>query len=459
MQALMEMESLMSGGFSFSGNERNCAFLNPGDNSASTAFADISAISGFNFPDDGRGLAYTDWDYDGDLDFWLSNRTAPAVRFLRNDLATENQFLMLRLHGNGKTCNKDAIGARVEVKTGDTKLMRTLKAGEGFLSQSSRWLHFGLGNSNSDVEVTVKWPDGTTQRWETVNVNQHLHLTQSEQAIQVQSKPETHKFSTKPYKNQPRTAAARLLLTSGVPLPAIKYIDKDGRQRFVREHLHDAPMLVNLWASWCAPCVKELAEFQDQNIPVLALAVNGLSPNDTSTRKQAVEFIEKQQAKYPWGFATAQGLSLMQSFANSATTYHQPLPAPTSFLLDGKGRVRVIYKGTVSAEQVKKDIEMSAREPEDTIADALPHPGRWDMKPSPLHVTNVANRMLGDGLIEEVFPYVLQFDKHRHVQLIPILRTTARRLREAGNDAHADKIDEVLEKWEESLRRKATKSQ
>ena len=63
----------------FSGNERHCAFLNTGGKEAS--FADVSALTGFGFPDDGRGLATVDWDFDGDLDVWMTNRNSPRVRF------------------------------------------------------------------------------------------------------------------------------------------------------------------------------------------------------------------------------------------------------------------------------------------------------------------------------------------------------------------------------------------
>ena len=52
-------------------------FLNTG----SGRFTDISAASGFAFPDDGRAMVLVDWDADGDLDIMTSNRNAPQVRF------------------------------------------------------------------------------------------------------------------------------------------------------------------------------------------------------------------------------------------------------------------------------------------------------------------------------------------------------------------------------------------
>ena len=96
---------------SFSGNERNCAFLN----CRGAGFADISSVSGFDFPDDSRAVTAVDWDFDGDLDLWMTARTAPRLRFLRNDSVANTDWVAVKLSGNGKTTNRDAVGARVHL--------------------------------------------------------------------------------------------------------------------------------------------------------------------------------------------------------------------------------------------------------------------------------------------------------------------------------------------------------
>ncbi len=100
-------------GKSFSGHERNCCFLNLGNGQ----FANISATSGMDLDDDARAMAITDWDQDGDLDVWVTNRTGPRLRFLKNQVDSASAALQLRLEG--KDCNRDAIGARVTVITRD----------------------------------------------------------------------------------------------------------------------------------------------------------------------------------------------------------------------------------------------------------------------------------------------------------------------------------------------------
>ena len=81
-----ELSRMMHEGRSFSSHERNCVYLNTGSAPAGGGrFANISAISGLDFPDDGRAVALVDWDHDGDLDMWISNRNAPRLRLMRNE--------------------------------------------------------------------------------------------------------------------------------------------------------------------------------------------------------------------------------------------------------------------------------------------------------------------------------------------------------------------------------------
>ena len=80
---------LIRAGRSFSGREAKLLFSNLGPE----RFANVSSAPRSNLPDDGRGLALTDWDWDGRVDFWMTNRNGPRIRFLKNEYQTAHDFL------------------------------------------------------------------------------------------------------------------------------------------------------------------------------------------------------------------------------------------------------------------------------------------------------------------------------------------------------------------------------
>src|SRR4029450_6779135 len=85
--AYAAISELLFAGHSLSGHERNSLFLNtgPGPNGRPRRVATASLSTGFGFDDDSRAVGIVDWDDDGDLDVWISNRTAPRLRFLKNE--------------------------------------------------------------------------------------------------------------------------------------------------------------------------------------------------------------------------------------------------------------------------------------------------------------------------------------------------------------------------------------
>jgi len=122
-------------------------------------FENVSGQVGDDFvrPIVGRGLALADVDGDGDVDACVTtNGGAPVL--LRCDLeGAGSRSLRVRVHG--KPPATDALGARVEVVTGDRTQVQWVKTGSGYLSQSELTLTFGLGDAGGAERVTVRWPD------------------------------------------------------------------------------------------------------------------------------------------------------------------------------------------------------------------------------------------------------------------------------------------------------------
>jgi len=143
----------------FSAHERNAFFMNRG---LGKSFHKLSGLSGADSPLDSRGFALLDFDHDGDQDFALINANAPSFQLYRTEVPTKGNFIAIRLTGGGgDLSNRDAIGARVEVKTQTGRvLMRALNAGEGYGVQNSKTLIVGLGDEKSVAEIKVYWPGG-----------------------------------------------------------------------------------------------------------------------------------------------------------------------------------------------------------------------------------------------------------------------------------------------------------
>jgi hypothetical protein len=130
-------------------------FLNQGNGS----FRDVTTAAGADFAQArvGRGLAYGDFDGDGDVDLLMTTNNGPAVLF-RNDNVTGNRSLRLRLQGTQS--NRDAIGAVVRIFHGGTTQMRTVKSGASYLSQSELPVTFGVGRRDRVDRVVINWPNG-----------------------------------------------------------------------------------------------------------------------------------------------------------------------------------------------------------------------------------------------------------------------------------------------------------
>jgi hypothetical protein len=135
-------------------------FLNNGNGK----FRDVAAElgGGFDQPKVGRGLAYADFDRDGDLDLLLTTNNGPAYLY-RNDQLTGNRSIRFRLVGTKS--NRDAIGATVRIVSGGLSQSRMVKSGSSYLSQSELPVTFGLEKRDRAERVVIAWPSGRTEEF------------------------------------------------------------------------------------------------------------------------------------------------------------------------------------------------------------------------------------------------------------------------------------------------------
>ncbi|MAD81032.1 MAG: hypothetical protein CMJ50_09360 [Planctomycetaceae bacterium] len=380
------LEFVNTGG-SWSGHERNSCFLNTG----AAQFADASAAAGLDFLDDGRCVAVVDWDLDGDLDLWLSARTGPGLRFVLNDVRDTdgggNHFLAVKL--TGMSCNRDAIGAQVELTVEGTKLIRTLHAGDGYLSQSSKWVHFGLGDTASIEQLRVRWPGGDVEEFRGLTVNTRFELVQGHgQAVAWQAPQRQVVLKESRIETRLEPTPARLVLFDRIPLPHLRYTDFNDNEVTLLEE-GKGPVLVSLWATWCAPCLVELRDIKNaeqqlrkSNLEIVALSVNGLGQGDSSDMLQAKQFMRQQQFPFSAGAAHVDLLDKFDAFQDVLISLRaQSGQLPLSFLIDEFGRLAVIYPGPINIEQLLSDVRMLNSTPTEASNAAFPFAGRWFARP------------------------------------------------------------------------------
>jgi len=117
-----------------------------------------------------RGMAFGDFDRDGDTDLLLTTNKGPAILY-RNDILSGNRSLRLRLIGTKS--NRDAIGAVVRLSTPDGTQTRMVKTGSSYLSQSELTLTFGLGRRTQAGRCVIEWPSGSVQEFRNVPSGQY----------------------------------------------------------------------------------------------------------------------------------------------------------------------------------------------------------------------------------------------------------------------------------------------
>jgi hypothetical protein len=139
------------------------------------AFEDVSMQSGAVFQNAwvGRGLAIGDIDNDGRIDAVITTNDGP-IHVLMNRTETANHWITLELVG--RTSNRDAIGAFIEITTGAGKQSSTVTTAGSYLSSSDKRVHFGLGGESTVRSIEIRWPSGIVQKLANVRPDQILRI-------------------------------------------------------------------------------------------------------------------------------------------------------------------------------------------------------------------------------------------------------------------------------------------
>ncbi len=139
----------------------------------------------------GRGAAVVDLNADGLLDLLVVNRATPVSLFRNAGMQPSEgeptasvlpggNWLALELNQSGP--NRNAIGARISVQTGNHVQSRRIRVGGGHASGSLGFVHIGLGVAERAI-VRIQWPDGEWSAAYRLFANRHVVITRDESHV------------------------------------------------------------------------------------------------------------------------------------------------------------------------------------------------------------------------------------------------------------------------------------
>jgi len=336
-----DQNQLMFGkGFSFSGYERDPLYLNMDGKK----FTDISGVSGIDSITDGRAGVFADFDNDGDLDVFSTTIQNQAHLLFRNNVGQDNNYLRIVLEGNDKT-GRDAYGAVARVKTSAGRLTKIKSGGSGFISQNDPRLLFGLGKDARAEWIEVTWANGKVERFEADAVaGSTLFLKEGTGKSQMLS---IGKANLPNPLTKAEIFARNLKIMVGKPLPDFAVKTMNGAASSLQKQFKPGRnTLINIWATWCIPCAKEMPELEKMRPRLAARNIDLIGINvDTEKSANIKGYATQKRVTYP---ILVGGVAAIENIYAT-----DELSVPLTILVDENGIVKELIPGWSTETQRK----------------------------------------------------------------------------------------------------------
>jgi Flp pilus assembly protein TadD len=367
------INELIRSDVTWNGYERNVFYANNHDGT----FSEVSGSVGLDFPDDSRAFALADLDRDGRLEIILKNRNAPQLRVLHNAMKELGSAVAFRLRGTKS--NRDAIGAAVTVESGAHPQTKFLQAGSGFLSQHTKELFFGLGETHGTVRATIRWPSRLTQTFEHLPVNSRIKIQEGSpefSAKAFQTPSAAYVRTTNPSKLAPLPSHVETWLIEPLPAPDFSLPDLAGQTSDLRS-LRGSLVLLQFWVSVSPDCSEQLRLLQKSHeaLSEHGLQIIAMNVDESSEQPIARSLVAKENLSFPALLATPEVIGIYNILYRYLFDRRRDLLAPISFLIDRQGMIVKVYQGVVTPERILEDVRSLPQTAEERTRKALPFPG------------------------------------------------------------------------------------
>lgn len=151
--------------------ERNLAFKNMGN----LRFTSVEQAWNLDHEGVSHGVAFADFDSDGDLDMVVNNYYENSIVYRNN--GTDGNRLLVELRA--RTNNSYGYGSRIEIWQGDNHFVREMNPVRGYLASDNPAVHFGLGDATKIDRMKVTWPDGSSQSFKDLDTGRIYRIIES----------------------------------------------------------------------------------------------------------------------------------------------------------------------------------------------------------------------------------------------------------------------------------------